>query len=82
MSSCVPCVVTDVGDSKEILGDCGIVVRPKDYRALANGMERLLKMNKEDLNKMLQKGRRRIIKEFSIEYAEDQYLRMYQECMK
>ena len=82
MSSCVPCVVTDVGDSKEILGDCGIVVRPKDYRALANGMERLLKMNKEALNKMLQKGRRRIIKDFSIEYAEDQYLRMYQECMK
>ncbi len=82
MSCSVPCVVTDVGDSKAILGDCGIVVKPGDYKTLTDGMEKLLRIDKTVLRKMLRRGRKKIIKHFSIEYAEGQYLAMYKKLMK
>ena len=82
MSCCVPCVVTDVGDSKAILKNYGIVVSPKDYKALSGGIEKLLTMDKIGLKQRLRKARQRIVKNFSIEYAESQYLGMYEKCMK
>ncbi len=39
MSCGVPCVVTSVGDSAEIVGDCGIVVEPGDPEGTSRGME-------------------------------------------
>ncbi|MES2404460.1 MAG: glycosyltransferase [Pseudomonadota bacterium] len=36
-----PCVVTDVGDSARIVGECGAVVAPGDPPALADAVERV-----------------------------------------
>lgn len=35
-----PCIVTDVGDSARLLGDCGVVVPAGDPEALAGALER------------------------------------------
>lgn len=44
MASELPCVVTDVGDSKYIVGEKNIVVPPGDNKKLAEGLEALLIM--------------------------------------
>ncbi|MGA9723575.1 MAG: glycosyltransferase [Candidatus Binatus sp.] len=41
MACGVPCVVTDVGDSRMIVGETGVVVAPRDSRALADGLEQM-----------------------------------------
>jgi len=39
MACGVPCVVTDVGDSRLIVGETGVVVAPRNAQALADGLE-------------------------------------------
>ena len=64
MSSELPCIVTDVGDSKVIVGECGVVVKPNSVEDFKKGIEKLIK---EDLKKLGICSRERIIKNFSIE---------------
>lgn len=49
MACGVPCVVTDVGDSKFIVGDAGVVVAPSNSQALFTAWLEILQMNKENL---------------------------------
>jgi glycosyltransferase involved in cell wall biosynthesis len=53
-----PCVVTDVGDARRIVGDTGVVVPPADAAALARGLRALLDRPPVDT-------RRRIVLEYS-----------------
>ena len=43
MAVAIPCVVTDVGDSKALVGNTGTVVPPTNPKALAEGVGRLLR---------------------------------------
>ena len=71
MACGVPCVVTDVGDSKMIVGDTGIVVPPRNPQALVDAWLRTLEHSKNSLffdNKcfsQLTNARERIEKNFS-----------------
>ncbi len=64
MSCEIPCVVTDVGDSKVIVRECGVVVKPNSAEELSIGIDRLIK---KDLKKLGICNRERIVKNFSIE---------------
>lgn len=63
MSCEVPCVVTDVGESRMIVGDTGEVVPPKDSDALVQGVEKLLQRDRTVLGR---EARERAVKNFSI----------------
>lgn len=79
MSCRVPCVVTDVGDSRLIVGDTGIVVAPGDAESLYEGLERMLHRNLDDLGR---KARKRIVENFSIERMVEQTEREIVECVE
>lgn len=57
-----PCVVTNVGDSAAVIGDCGAVVPPGDARALADAVLQILP-NRDNLGR---RASRRISSEFSL----------------
>ena len=66
MACGVPCVVTDVGDSRMIVGDTGVVVAPRDAQALADGLEQMVDRlaNEPQLRAAV---RERIVTSFSID---------------
>ena len=63
MACGVPCVVTDVGDSALLVGDCGIVVAPTGPQALADGITRCLAADREEWGA---KAREQIVENFSV----------------
>jgi glycosyltransferase involved in cell wall biosynthesis len=67
MACGVPCVATDVGDAREILGDVGIVVAPRNPEALATGISEMLQRIQQEGPTLKANIRRRIAENFSVE---------------
>jgi glycosyltransferase involved in cell wall biosynthesis len=67
MSCETPCVATDVGDSRVIVGDFGVVVPPRSPDLIANACFDLLDRTRDFRLEQGKKGRAHIIKNFSIE---------------
>lgn len=61
------CVVTDVGDSRFLVGDAGVVVPPNDPEALARGLRNALTAGR-DSNEA---GRQRILEHFTVTHLAD-----------
>ncbi|MDR2091728.1 MAG: glycosyltransferase [Azoarcus sp.] len=67
MSCGLPCAVTDVGDTKIIVGDTGKVVAPKSETALAEAILSLAALSPEARRQLGEKCRTRIVEKFGIE---------------
>lgn len=81
MACGIPCVVTDVGDSARIVADTGIVVPPKDHRALAAAWEKLIDLKKEGRKKLGLAARERISNHFELSRVVEQYEELYSELV-
>jgi glycosyltransferase involved in cell wall biosynthesis len=66
MACGVPCVATDVGDAREILGDSGAVVPPSNSEALAVGIVALLERLRLESASVSARVRQRIAENFSV----------------
>lgn len=77
MSCGVPCVATDVGDARRIVGDTGLIVPPGDPEALAGAWARLLAMPATDLAALGAAARRRVRECFSLDHAVAGYRALY-----
>jgi glycosyltransferase involved in cell wall biosynthesis len=78
MACGVPCVVTDVGDSAEIVGDTGRVVQSSDMEGLARDVQELLCMPEEARTRLGQKARARVKEKYDIQFIVKKYENNYE----
>jgi len=78
MSCGIPCVVTDVGDSASVVGNCGRVVRPAASEQLATAIGDLLDLTPAERFRLGSLARQRIIDNFSIEKVVARYALLYE----
>jgi glycosyltransferase involved in cell wall biosynthesis len=71
------CVVTDVGEAKDIVGDFGIVVPPYSVDGISKGILQFLTIPNEVRDDIGRRGRKRIIEEYSIDKIAAKYLSIY-----
>lgn len=77
MACGVPCVATDVGDVREIIGDTGVVVAPRDPSALAAGWTRLAALDAPARRDLGLRARQRVIARYSLQSVSSQYADLY-----
>jgi glycosyltransferase involved in cell wall biosynthesis len=82
MSCGVPCVVTDVGASREIVEDVGMVVQSREPEQLAKAMVSMATKSKEELRTRGEKGRERIASRYSLNQIANEYLEVYQDVLR
>lgn len=78
MASGIPCVTTDVGDARDIVGDTGWVAPPRDTDQLAECLDAALACSREELRQRGARARDRIVSDFSITSVVDRYVALYQ----
>jgi glycosyltransferase involved in cell wall biosynthesis len=82
MACGVPCVVTDVGDVAQIVGETGIVVPPRNPLALMEGWQKLIGLGPAGRQKMGWMARERIQQYYSLEQIVRQYETFYMSLVK
>lgn len=78
MACGVPCVVTDVGDSAEIVGETGRVVRPRAPMELAEAVLALLSMKREERRRLGAMATARIETRYELRAIARRYEDLYQ----
>lgn len=83
MAMKVPVVATNVGGVNEqiINGESGVVVEPRRSGLLADGILKLLNLPREELDKMVNIGRERAEKFFSLDVITARYKQIYESIM-
>lgn len=79
MSCGVPCVVTDVGDSAQIVADTGYVVPPADAQALAAAWENLIARTPAERATLGASARLRIEQHYTLAAVARRYAELYEE---
>ncbi len=67
MACGVPCVATDVGDSRSIVGNTGVVVTAGDPTSLCDGWRRILDLPGDRVAALGEEARARVVAEFGRE---------------
>jgi glycosyltransferase involved in cell wall biosynthesis len=77
MASGVPCVATDVGESKNIVADTGRIVPPGDLEALIQALGEMLALGTESRSDFGRRCRMRIQENYSLEKIAGWYAELY-----
>jgi glycosyltransferase involved in cell wall biosynthesis len=82
MACGVPCVVTDVGDSAEIVGDTGRVVQVGDIEGLGKHIVELMGLSPEQKLDLAKQTRKRIESNYEISHVANIYWDYYRKLIK
>src|SRR3546814_7903039 len=77
----LPCITTDVGDARLLLGQSGRVVPAGDVPALTQAMVHMADLDATQLQTMGSSARRRIAEHYTLNHAVDRYESLYQAAM-
>lgn len=77
MATGTPCVATDVGDIRVIVGKTGIVVPARDPDALSEGWSKLVALGPEGRRRLGERARQRIIDHYSLAANGARYAELY-----
>lgn len=77
MASGVPCVATDVGETKSLIGDTGLTVPPRDPQALADALMVLIKTGATGRHHLGTAARSRIEVNFPLSLSAEKHEEMY-----
>lgn len=72
-----PVVATDCGGVREVVGDAGFLVPPRDPEALAHGMAQALGMGPEARGRLGRQAKDRVRQRFSLDATAERYLAVY-----
>lgn len=78
MSCAVPCVVTDAGDSRWIVGSTGRIIPPSDVSALVRMWQEMVEMGEENRRTLGVLARQRVVEHFSLDGIARQYEALYE----
>lgn len=76
MAMGLPCVSTEVGDARFIVGDSGVLVPVGDTELLTDGFIRLASMPEKEFSILKVKARERVVSMFSLEQVAIQYAKL------
>lgn len=77
LASGVPCVGTDVGETRRIIGPGGKVVPPRDPRLLAAVCRGLLERGPAERERLGELGRRHVAEHFEISHLAEKHLQIW-----
>ena len=77
MATEVLCISTNVGSSKLVIGDTGVIIKPDDDNALRESLERLILEGRSFRENMGRASRDRIVKYFTIEETAKKFARLW-----
>jgi glycosyltransferase involved in cell wall biosynthesis len=77
MAMKIPCIATDAGDSRNIVGDTGIIVSVGDSAAMSAAMIDFYKLGPQGRDTLGIKARRRIFNDFEMNHVASLYLFHY-----
>ncbi len=82
LSCGLPAVVTNVGDSADVVGDSGLVVEPRDPAALTKAWHQLLKLPRNEFTDLKNKARERAKNHFAVPAITRSYEQLYLEIIQ
>lgn len=77
MSCALPCVVTDTGACRDIVGDTGTCVVPGSAEALRTAIDGLLAQSVQTRQELGTRARQRVIERYSLEQMADRFMAAY-----
>jgi len=82
MASGVPCVATDVGDARWIVGKSGRIVPVRDAEAMQAALGEILALGPEARRDLGDEARRRILQLFSLKAVALEYAELYRKVLE
>lgn len=77
MSTKLPCITTDVGDTAYMLGEHGLIAPPQNPKELAEAIKKYIFMSETERQRIGSEASQRIKEKFSIEVMVKEYMQLY-----